>query len=54
MILILGPTATVLSYDLNNLGYRALDLGHIAKDYDAFCKKLNKDSNTISGFFAPD
>lgn len=54
MILILGPTATVLSYDLNNLGYRALDLGHIAKDYDAFCKKINKNNETISKFFDKD
>lgn len=54
MILILGPTAKLLAADLHSSGYRALDLGHIAKDYDAFCKKLNKDSNTISSFFAPD
>ena len=54
MILILGPTAKLLAADLHSSGYRALDLGHIAKDYDAFCKKLNKDSDTISSFFAPD
>lgn len=34
MIAILGPTATVLAYDLHRAGYRALDLGHIAKSYD--------------------
>ncbi|MDL2263821.1 GT-D fold domain-containing protein [Synergistaceae bacterium OttesenSCG-928-I11] len=33
VVIILGPTATVLAYDLHKLGYRALDLGHIAKDY---------------------
>ncbi len=54
MILILGPTATVLAYDLNNLGYRALDFGHIAKDYDAYCKKLSKNNETISKFFDKD
>lgn len=34
VIIILGPTATVLSYDLAKLGYQALDFGHIAKKYD--------------------
>ena len=34
IIAILGPTATVLAYDLHRAGYRALDLGHIAKSYD--------------------
>jgi len=36
MILALGPTATVLSHDLSQLGYIALDLGHLAKSYDWF------------------
>ena len=34
MIAALGPTATVLAYDLHRAGYRALDLGHIAKSYE--------------------
>ncbi|WP_243062726.1 GT-D fold domain-containing glycosyltransferase [Humibacter sp. RRB41] len=34
MIAILGPTATVLAYDLHRAGYQALDLGHIAKSYE--------------------
>lgn len=54
IIMILGPTATVLAYDLNNLGYRALDFGHIAKDYDAYCKKLVKDYKNIAKFFGAD
>lgn len=29
-ILILGPTATVLAYDLHQLGYQAVDVGHAA------------------------
>lgn len=32
--IILGPTATVLAYDLAKEGYQALDLGHIVKAYD--------------------
>ena len=35
-ILALGPTATVLAYDLAQLGYRALDLGHIDIEYEWF------------------
>ena len=34
--IILGPTATVLAYDLAKEGYQALDLGHIVKAYDAY------------------
>ncbi|WP_164743478.1 GT-D fold domain-containing glycosyltransferase [Microbacterium sulfonylureivorans] len=34
VIAILGPTATVLAYDLHRAGYRALDLGHISKSYE--------------------
>lgn len=32
-ILSIGPTATVLAYDLNNTGYQALDLGHLGMFY---------------------
>lgn len=41
-ILALGPTATVLAYDLNLLGYRALDLGHIDIEYEWFLKRAIK------------
>lgn len=34
IILALGHTATVLSYDLSELGYQALDLGHIDVEYE--------------------
>ena len=37
-ILALGPTATVLSYELAKAGYRALDLGHIDVEYEWFLK----------------
>jgi len=36
IILALGPTATVMAYDLGNLGYQALDLGHIDIEYEWF------------------
>ena len=39
---ILGPVSKVLCYELSKLGYLAWDLGHLAKDYDAYCKKIEK------------
>lgn len=33
-ILALGPTATVLAYDLTRMGYQALDLGHLDIQYE--------------------
>lgn len=38
IILCLGPTATVLAYDLFKEGITSLDLGHINKEYDLYCK----------------
>lgn len=32
-VLSLGPTATVLAYDLARIGYQALDLGHLGQFY---------------------
>ncbi|HBH65523.1 MAG TPA: hypothetical protein DDY51_13210 [Erwinia persicina] len=54
IILILGPTAKPLVYDLHMLGYQALDLGHIAKDYDAYVKGQTRDEKYIVKFFSPD
>lgn len=54
IIIILGPTATVLAYDLAQIGYHALDFGHIAKDYDFFCKKIKHNKLSIQSFFKPD
>lgn len=34
VLLALGPTATVLAYDLARLGYRAIDIGHIDIEYE--------------------
>ena len=52
--LILGPTATVMASDLTDMGYMAWDIGHLAKDYDAYMKKLDKTPQTQSAFYAPD
>lgn len=53
-IIILGPTANILAYDLANKGYRALDLGHIAKDYDAYVKNTERTKENIDKFYEPD
>lgn len=37
VLISLGPTATVLAYDLSKLGIRALDIGHIQLEYNEFC-----------------
>ena len=39
ILIALGPTATVLAYDLSKLGYRALDVGHVDIEYEWFLQK---------------
>ena len=51
---ILGQTATVLAYDLTDKGYMSWDVGHIAKDYDAYMKKTEKTTKNMDAFWAPD
>lgn len=36
MLIALGPTATVLAYDLHKLGYQSIDIGHIDVEYEWF------------------
>lgn len=47
-------TATVLAADLADKGYTAWDIGHAAKDYDAYMRKEEKTDEIIDRFFAPD
>nr|WP_274636864.1 GT-D fold domain-containing glycosyltransferase [Microbacterium bovistercoris] len=54
VIAILGPTATVLAYDLHRAGYRALDLGHIAKSYDWWLNGRAGKGDATAEFYAPD
>lgn len=51
---ILGMTAKILVYDLTNLGYMAWDIGHLAKDYDAYMKKMDKTKENADKFWDPD
>lgn len=56
MILMCGPTATVLAADLAEKGFQALDLGHLAKAYDWYKRgvDLYATSENTAEFFAPD
>lgn len=42
ILIALGPTATVLAYDLAKLGYNALDIGHIDIEYEWFLKGVHE------------
>ena len=42
ILLALGPTSTVLAYDLYKLGYQAIDAGHIDIEYEWFLRKATK------------
>ena len=53
ILTILGPTATILAYDLALKGYRALDLGHIAKSYDMYKKGIRPGGKGCT-FYRPD
>lgn len=42
ILIALGPTATVLAYDLMLEGYQAIDIGHIDIEYEWFLKNADK------------
>ena len=42
ILIALGPTATILAYDLYKLGYQAIDVGHIDIEYEWFLRKANR------------
>lgn len=54
VLIILGPTATVLAYDLAMAGYQALDIGHIAKDYNYYKCGFESNLENLTNFFSPD
>ena len=51
---ILGPTATAAAFELSQEGRIAWDIGHIAKDYDAYRKAVPRTQEAVEEFFAPD
>ena len=52
--IILGPASKVLVRDLTKAGYTAWDIGHLAKDYNAWCKRLGRNREDIAKFYAAD
>lgn len=53
--LIVGPTAKVLAYDLTvKDGFRCLDVGHLAKDYDCWKRQLPREHEIMMHFFGID
>lgn len=55
-LIALGPTATILAYDLAKEGFQALDVGHVDIEYEWYLKKAttrekieNKYTNEVSG-----
>lgn len=42
ILIALGPTATVLAYDLSICGYQAVDIGHIDIEYEWFLQKATE------------
>ena len=42
IMLALGPTATVLAYDLYKKGYRVIDIGHVDIEYEWFLRKATE------------
>ncbi len=54
VILMAGPTSKVLAYDLSKNGYRALDLGHVAKSYDCYMRNVVFTSDVEKDFWQPD
>lgn len=42
VLIALGPTATVLAYDMANMGYQAIDIGHLDVEYEWLLRGLKK------------
>lgn len=42
VLLALGPTATVLAYDLYKMNYRAIDIGHVDVEYEWYLMKATE------------
>lgn len=49
-ILALGPTASIMAFDLSCQGYQALDLGHIDLEYEWYKKKTTEKIPIIGKF----
>ena len=54
VLVVLGPTATVMAADLAAAGIRALDLGHLAKAYNAFRTGADRSGKAAKTFYKAD
>lgn len=50
ILISLGPTATILAYDLFRLGFQAIDIGHIDLEYEWFLKGVSKKIKIIGKY----
>ena len=41
VLISLGPTASVLSYDICKMGYQAIDIGHADIEYEFYIRKYD-------------
>lgn len=48
VLIALGPTGTVLAKRFSDLGYQALDIGHITSSYDEAAEELAKVNSAVS------
>lgn len=42
ILIALGPTASILAYDLSKLGYQAIDIGHTDIEYELYLRNATK------------
>ena len=49
VLIALGPTATVLAYDLAKQGYQAIDIGHLDIEYEWYLRGVNDEKVIIEG-----
>ena len=42
ILLAVGPTATILAYDLYEAGFRVIDIGHVDIEYEWFLRKATE------------
>ena len=52
ILIALGPTATVLAYDLYKAGYQAVDIGHIDIEFEWFLRKSDQREQIPGKFVA--
>lgn len=50
ILIALGMTATVLAYELAELGYQAIDIGHIDIEYEWYLKGVSKNIDIIGKY----